>query len=342
MTGEESLIAQLVEAFGGTGRAEVGIGDDAAVLEAPGKLVVTTDLLIEGVDFTRAIPLELIAAKSLAVNLSDLAAMGASARSFVLSVGLPADLLASFGRFASGLADAARRWDVSLVGGDLSAARDLTISITAFGELAPGGEPLLRSGAKPGEGLFLSRPIGGAAAGLHLLQRGWSLDRSGRVGPPPDLTADAGYAQKEFAESAVRRQVAPEPECELGPLLALSGVTSCIDISDGLSTDLHHLCAASGCGALVEWRRIPRFSDIESLGFSLGIDSERAVLHGGEELALLFTSHRGESELSAALRRPVYRIGRMTGSGRVVLERGDAEVELRAEGWDHFAPGGGV
>ncbi len=336
MTGEESLIAQLVAAFGGTGQAEVGIGDDGAVLRAAGRTVVTTDLLVEGVDFTRAIPIELVAAKSLAVNLSDLAAMGAYARSFVLSVGLPEDLVPSFRAFATALADAARRWRVSLVGGDLSRARDLTISITAFGELPEGSAPLLRNGARAGDALFLSRPVGGAAAGLHLLGRGWSIARDGSVAQPADLAAAAGFAQKEFAASAMRRQAAPEPEVDLGPLLAAAGATSCIDVSDGLSTDLHRLCGASGCGARVEWPRIPRFPDIESLGFSLGVNAESAVLHGGEELALLFTSRRSESELSTALRRPVYRIGRMTEEKRVVLEKGDVEVALRAEGWDHF------
>jgi thiamine-monophosphate kinase len=336
MRGEDSLIAQLISAFGGTGRAEVGIGDDAAVLATPGRLVVTTDLLIEGVDFTRAIPLEAVGAKSLAVNVSDLAAMGSFARSFVLSVGLPGDLVDSFGRFAVGLANAAQRWNISLVGGDLSASRDLTVSITAFGELPPGTEPLLRSAARAGDALYLSRPVGAAAAGLHLLQRGWSFDASRRVISPPDLPRDPGYAQREFAQSAIRRQASPEPEWDLGPQLAQAGVEACIDVSDGLSTDLHRLCRASGCGAVVQWARIPRFPDIESLGFSLGVDVERAVLHGGEELALLFTSRRSESELSGALRRPVYRIGRMTEGSAVVLEKDDGEVELRAEGWDHF------
>lgn len=336
MTGEESLIALLIDAFGGTGVAEVGIGDDAAVLRASERMVVTADLLVEGVDFTRAVPIEFVAAKSLAVNLSDLAAMGSHARSFVLSVGLPEDLVPSFRAFATALADASRRWGVSLVGGDLSRSRDLTIAITAFGELAGGSAPLLRNGARGGDGLFLSRPIGGAAAGLHLLERGWSIERDGRVAPPRDLPADPGFAQKEFAASAIRRQVSPEPEADLGPRLGTAGATACIDVSDGLSTDLHRLCGASGCGARVEWPRIPRFPDIESLGFSLGVNAERAVLHGGEELALLFTSRRTESELSSALRRPVYRIGRMTDERRVVLETGDVEMELKAEGWDHF------
>ena len=195
---------------------------------------------------------------------------------------------------------------------------------------------MLRNGARPGDGLFISRPVGGAAAGLHLLQRGWSFDDAGRAIAPDDLPTEAGYAQKEFAGSAMRRQAAPEPEVELGPQLAAAGASACIDVSDGLSTDLNRICRASGCGAVVEWARVPRFPDIESLGFSLGVDPVRAVLHGGEELALLFTSRRTESELSAALRRPVYRIGRMTEGARVTLEKEDGESELRAEGWDHF------
>jgi thiamine-monophosphate kinase len=290
-------------------------------------------------DFPRSIPLDAIAAKSLAVNVSDIAAMGARARAFVLSVGLPEDLVHSFREFARGLAEAAARWNVSLVGGDLSGARDLTVSITAFGDLASRARPLLRSGARAGEFLYLSRPVGGPAAGLHLLRRGWSFGAGGRAVPPADLPAVPGYAQIEFAQSAMRRQAMPEPEWELGAELVEAGVGACIDVSDGLSTDLHRLCRASTCGAIVEWSRIPRFPDIESLGFSLGVDAERAVLHGGEELALLFTSRRTEADLSAALRRPVYRIGKMTERARVTLERDGAERDLHPEGWDHFDRG---
>ncbi|MGH9457517.1 MAG: thiamine-phosphate kinase [Thermoanaerobaculia bacterium] len=330
-------MARIRAAFPPAG-AVVGIGDDAAVLAPRGRIVVTTDLLLEGVDFTAAVPLGFVAEKSLAANLSDLAAMGARPRWFVLSIGCPRERLRELETFVDALARASGRWRVGLVGGDLSSARDLTISIAAIGELDESVDPLLRSGGHAGDAVFVSRPLGGAAAGLHLLRRGWTIDAAGAVRPPADLPVTPGFAQKEFAQSALRRQVAPEPESDLGVALAAGRLaTACIDVSDGLSTDLHRLCEASGCGAVVEWERVPRFPDIEGAGFSVGVvDPERAVLHGGEEFALLFTSSRREGELSSMLGRPIYRIGRLTTDAGVRLVRDGVEGELAAEGFDHF------
>ncbi len=180
--------------------------------------------------------------------------------------------------------------------------------------------PLLRSGARAGDRLYVSRPIGGSAAGLTLLGK--------------DVKA---YAQREFIESAIRRQVDPEPEVELGMALArIEEVTSCIDISDGLSTDLHHLCEASHCGAEVEKERIPVFPDLLAYGGRLGINVKDAVLHGGEEYALLFTSTLRESDLSTRLGRPVYAIGRMTKKREVILKDDGVPSALEPRGWDHF------
>lgn len=336
---EEDLVARFVAALG-SGEARVGIGDDAAVLDIRGPLVVTTDLLVENVDFRRHVPLRFVAMKALAANVSDVAAMGARAESFVLGLALPPELLDSIDGFIEGLADAAKRWKVSLIGGDLSSSTEMTVTITAFGKFAEGASPLLRSGANPGEHLFVSRALGGAAAGLVLLERGWRITESGDAKPPADLPGEVGYAQREFAASAIRRQVAPEPEAELGDALARSGaVTACIDISDGLSTDLHRLCRASGVGAVIEQERVPRFPDLDGAGFSLGIDPDKAVLHGGEELALLFTSRRREAELSRALGRPVYRIGTITASAGVALQSPSGAVDLPPQGFDHFSRG---
>lgn len=334
---EEQLIAKLMAAFGG-GTARVGIGDDAAVIDTRGPMVVTTDVLVENVDFRRHVPLRFVAAKALAANVSDVAAMGALAETFVLGLAVPSDLLGSIDGFIEGLADAARRWRVSLIGGDLSSATEMVVAITAFGRFSEGASPLLRSGAKPGESVFVSRALGGAAGGLALLERGWRISDAGEIAAPEDLPGAVGYAQREFAGSAIRRQVAPEPEVELGDALARSGaVSSCIDISDGLSTDLDRLCRASGVGVTLEWERIPRFPDLDGTGFSLGIDPEAAVLHGGEDLALLFTSQRQESELSRLLGRPVYRIGIATATGRVVLQRESGALDLPPGGFDHFS-----
>jgi len=295
-------------------------GDDAAVID---DRVITNDMLVEDVDFTRAIPLEFIARKSLAVNLSDLAAMGAHPEWAMVALGIPQWVDAR--AFIDRIADAASAHHIEIIGGDLSRAEKFVVSITAAGRVS---RPLLRSGARRGDRLYVSRPLGASFAGLHLLQNGWSIAANGDVSAPPDVA----YAQREFGAAAIRRHVDPEPEVALGiALSSIAEVTSCIDISDGLSTDLHHLCESSQCGAIVERDRIPLFPDLLSNAGPLGIDTAQAVLHGGEEFALLFTSSLRESELSSRLGRPVYGIGRIT--ERDVLLDGKP---LEPQGWDHF------
>ncbi len=306
---ESELIARLRRLF-------PRIGDDAAVI---GEEILTTDMLVEDVDFTRAIPIEFVARKSLAANLSDLAAMGATPLHAVVALGVPPWL--DIEAFMTAMADAAKKYGIEIVGGDLSRAEKLIVSIAAVGRAK---RPLLRSGAKKGDRLYASRPLGASETGLQLLQRGWFPD------PPGDLP----YAHREFASAVIHRHIDPEPEVALGIKLAtIDEVTACIDISDGLSTDLHHLCDASGIGAEVERDRIPLFPDLPGAGAALGIDVRHAVLHGGEEFALLFTSSMRESELSGRCGRPVYAIGRMVAERGVWID-GDP---LPAGGYDHFA-----
>lgn len=330
---EKTIVDRIRASFMG-GRARVGIGDDAAVLDLGPGTVVTSDALVENVDFTRAIPPAFIGAKSLAVNLSDLAAMGAAPHSFVATLAAPPWLVERIDELIEGLAEAAGTNDIELVGGDLSGSTLAFVSITAFGTLE--GRPLLRSEARPGDRIFVSRPLGGSAAGLELLGRGWAIERSGSVVVPPGIRA--GFEQRAFAEAAIRQHVDPRAERALGPALArLAEVHSCIDVSDGLSTDLRRVCDASGVGAVVEWERIPAFDDLDTIGRSL-VDPDHATLHGGEELALLFTADARESELSAKAGRPVFQIGRIDGeTGSVRLEREGVRNELQAGGFDHFA-----
>jgi thiamine-monophosphate kinase len=299
---ERDLIRRIRELFP---RA----GDDAAII---GNQVITNDVLVENVDFTRAIPPRLIARKSLTINLSDIAAMGGRPQYAIAAIGSSVEEDAA--TIIEELAIAAKENGVEVVGGDLSRSEILFISITLIGEAT---QPILRSGAKRGDRIYLSRPIGGSAAGLSLLQRG---------------TEGADYAEREFIESAKRRHLEPEAEVALG--MKLVGVaTSCIDVSDGFSTDLHHLCDASNVGALIAGDRIPAFADLPRFGPRLGINVRDAVLHGGEEYALLFTSAMRESELSARVGRPVYAIGRITEERGVRI---NAEI-LEPHGFDHFA-----
>jgi len=299
---ERDLIARIATLFPRT-------GDDAAVI---GNQVMTNDVLVEGVDFTRDVPLQLIARKALIVNLSDIAAMGGNPLWALVAIGAPDEAIAA--AMVEALAVTAMEQHVEIIGGDLSRAAQIFISITIIGEAA---RPMLRSGARKGDRIYLSRPIGGSAAGLSFLQRG---------------TVGADYAQREFIESAKRRHLEPEAEIALGLKLAGSA-TSCIDLSDGLSADLGHLCAASGTGASIESARIPVFPDLPRYGPPLGINVVDAVLHGGEEYALLFTSSLRESELSTLAGRPVYAIGRMTEETGVRVN-GEA---LKPGGFDHFA-----
>jgi thiamine-monophosphate kinase len=312
---EAQLVARVRELF------STRIGDDAAIV---GDQVLTTDMLVEDVDFTRATPLRFVARKSLAVNLSDLAAMGARPTIALLALALPPWALEGIDGMLTAYAEASKEYAIEIVGGDFSRAEKLTIAVTAVGRVET--RPLLRSGAKPGDRIYVSRPLGAAAAGLAL---------QSKIQNPK---SKIGYAEREFVEAAIRRHMDPEPEVALGIALAgVSEVTACIDISDGLSTDLHHLCDASGCGAEIEKERIPVFADLQTHGPKLGIVVRDAVLDGGEEYALLFTSSLRESEMSVRLKRPVYAIGRMTSAREVVLKDDGVARPLLARGFDHFA-----
>ena len=303
---ENDLVGRVRELF------SQRIGDDAAIV---GDQVITTDMLVEDVDFTRAIPIRAIGRKSLAVNLSDIAAMGARPSHAVVAIGLAGWAEDSVDQLLIAMSEAAKEWRVEIVGGDFSRADKLVISVAMVGVLET--RALLRSGAKAGDRIYVSRPIGGSAAGLALLQKG----------------PGQSFLQREFAESAIARHIDPEPEIDLGLALAkIPEVTACIDISDGLSTDLHHLCDASHCGAEIERERIPIFPGL----LESGLRAQDLVLHGGEEYALLFTSSLRESELSTRVKRPVYAIGRIT-AARDVLLNGQP---LEARGWDHFTRGG--
>ena len=306
---EAQLVARARELFSNR------IGDDAAVVDSQ---VFTADMLVEDVDFTRTIEPRFIARKALAVNLSDLAAMGAEPSYALLSLALPPWALEHADELLTSFAEAAKQHRIEIIGGDFSRADKLTIAITAVGRVVT--RPLLRSGAKPGDRIYLSRPIGGSATGFFLLGK--------------ELLS---YAEREFAESAIRRHIDPEPEVALGIILArIDQVTACIDVSDGLSTDLHHLCDASNCGAEIERERIPIFPDLLTFGPRLGIRVSDAVLHGGEEYALLFTSSVRESEMSRVAGRPMYAIGRLTRDRGVVLKEEGVARPLEARGWDHF------
>lgn len=326
--GEFGLIDRIRARFPQPAPPELGIGDDAALLTpSPGmQLVVSTDLLAEGVHFERSFgQLRLLGRKSLAVNLSDLAAMGAKPRWFFLSLAIPARFpLDQIEAFLDGLAEQAADHGVLLAGGDTCGSKSgLVISVTIMGEQRP-ALLLQRSGARPGDDIWVSGTLGDSALGLQLLLA--SADKKG----------DAA------AECVVSRHLDPTPRCGLGQALAEAGLASAmIDVSDGLLADLGHLCHQSGCGAEIELRQIPRSASFDVVTAGESSLPWHLVVAGGEDYELCFTAPpaRRDAILKTANSAgiPVTVIGKVTDSGRVVAHLPDGSIfQPSASGYTHF------
>ena len=239
-----------------------GIGDDAAVLKSSlgADVVVSADLLIEDIDFRRDTTLPaLLGHKALAVSLSDIAAMGARPRWSLLSIGVPQDEWeAGFpDQFYEGFFRLADRYGVKLIGGDLSRAPEkIVIDSIIIGECLPGRE-VFRSGAQPGDQIFVTGFLGDASAGLRLIERGARLHLETAIQSGHTATADLSSDQNSI-DHLLLRQLRPEPRVGWGLLIGGKQLaTAMIDISDGLSSDLNHLCDESKVGALVDAARIP-------------------------------------------------------------------------------------
>jgi thiamine-monophosphate kinase len=313
-----------------------GIGDDAAVIRTlAGKdTVVTTDLLVEDIDFRRAAaPADLLGHKALAVSLSDIAAMGARPRWALLSIGVPQDVWNSdfVDRLYDGILELAQRYDVKIIGGDISRTPEkIVIDSIVVGECSPGFS-VFRSGAKPGDQLFVTGTLGGAAAGLRLIDRGvhW---------PEQISTADS-----HSLERLLVRHLRPEPRVGWGLVLGQERLASAlIDVSDGLSSDLAHLCKESSVGALVESSHIPIDSFVAELCGRRALDPLMLALHGGEDFELLFTVRR--ENVPRLPRRvdgvSVTHIGEIkeTSEG-IKISEGARVWQLDPGGWEHFRKG---
>jgi thiamine-monophosphate kinase len=317
MPSEFELIARYFErpARG----ALLGVGDDAALVRpGPGmELAVSTDMLLEGRHFSVGADPRALGHKALAVNLSDMAAMGATPRWALLAIALPAADERWLAGFTQGLFGLADRFAVDLIGGDTTQG-PLTIAITILGEV-PDGLALFRAGARPGDDVWVSGALGGAALALAA--------RSGRARLAPVQ-----------AESAGRRLDAPEPRVELGE--RLRGIaTSAIDISDGFAGDLRHVLGRSAVGALVHYGRLPKAPEFAGLADD---QLERdCVLSGGDDYELLFTaaqSSRGEIEaLGADLGLPLTRVGVIQPGDKLVLLDASGAPMACGGGYDHFA-----
>ncbi len=316
----------------------VGIGDDAAVVVVPprAQVVLTTDLLTDGIHFqSRYTPGFLLGRKALAVNLSDVAAMGAVPHSFVFSVGLPRRTPPAYARdLARGIAGQARRFGVTLVGGDTCAARALFVSVALLGIVEP-GRAVRRSGARPGDGLYVTGWLGAAAAGLALLRRGERFIRETRP----------GHRLRAAARQVMRAHLDPEPRTDAGRALGSSGLAAAmIDLSDGLAQDLPRLCRASRTGALVEEAAVPVAP--VALGVLGRAGALRCALSGGEDYEMLFAARpqnaRAIGRLAHRLRVPMTRIGQILPPGRGIrILRRDGRYQPLHEierGFEHFPP----
>ncbi len=298
--------------------AVVGVGDDAAVLPAPdGRVVASTDLLIEGRHFRRDwSPALDIGIKAAAQNLADIAAMGAQPRALLFGLAVPGELPAAWVLdVARGLVAECERAGATVAGGDVTSADTVMLAITALGSLA-GRAPVTRAGARPGDRLAVSGRLGWSAAGLALIESG----HAGGV-------ATAGNLRPELAELVLAHQ-RPQPAYEAGPQAAAAGASAMIDISDGLVQDLGHVAAASGVCLDVQSASLPVPAELEIAGRELGADPLDWVLTGGEDHALAATFGAGE-QMPAGWTV----IGSVrAGVGLLV----DSAPWQSPGGWDHF------
>ena len=269
--GEFGLIARLTGDLELGPGVEVGVGDDAAVL-APTpehRLVVTTDVLVEGLDFTAKLSEpEDWGWKAVVANLSDLAAMAAEARWLVLALTVPeATPVPTLERVYAGVREACLAFEVALVGGDVSAGPALSLAVTAHGEAE---RPVLRSGARPGDRLAVTGPLGAAAAGLALLQS-------------QDPAATELLERNPALATAHRR---PQPALTMGVALARAGATAMIDVSDGLAGDALHLAESSRVGVEIHDATVPLAPGVPETASLLGLDPLDLALGGGDDFVL--------------------------------------------------------
>lgn len=320
--GEFEIISRYFAGRTARGDVVLGIGDDAALLQVPAdrRLVAAMDTLVEGVHFPAGTAARCIGHRALAVNLSDLAAMGAEPAWALLSLSLPESDPDWLQAFASGFHDLARRYNVALVGGDtVKGPLVITVQVMGFieADLA-----LTRGGARPGDLVYVSGIPGEAAAGLAVIQRQLQGGEAGEI--------------------LRHRFNSPEPRVGLGRALRRLA-SAAMDVSDGLLGDLGKLCDASGCAAQLDLDRLPMSSSMPELFDAAAV--ERFALSGGDDYELLFTVAAGRvpefEALCGNLEPACTCIGRMTqrepGQPVVQCLRGGRPVTVATSGYDHFA-----
>ncbi|MGQ9787984.1 MAG: thiamine-phosphate kinase [Candidatus Hadarchaeaceae archaeon] len=320
--GEKAIIETAKKRFRKGKQIRVGIGDDAAAIDLSGKkcLVVTTDMLVASTHFPAEIKPEQMGKKSVIVNLSDLASMGAKPLGLVFCVALPRELdLEVVDRIMRGMESAAREYDTYIVGGDLDEAEEITIAGSAFG-LADKSKLLKRSGACKGDLLAVTGDLGAASAGLKIIM---------------EKTTVRGY------EELVRAQLEPRARVKEGMVLAKSGhVKAAIDISDGLAASLWHLSRESGAKIIIDKEKLPVHDLVKKFSEQYGYDIDDFVLYGGEDFELIFTTKaRYWERVKLALNRigtKVTAIGRVIEGSGVFIKSEEKIDELEDRGYEHF------
>jgi thiamine-monophosphate kinase len=329
---EDELIAVITRLLSGdTPGVVVGVGDDAGVLATSvGQPVLTTDLLLEGVHFERpTISAHDLGAKAVTVNVSDVAAMGASPRAALAAIGVPAQIETSWVvELVGGMREACTEHAMALVGGDTNAAEAVVVSVAVLGEVAP-GRAVRRDGARPGDAIVVTGSLGGAAGGL-------ALSRA-------DAATTATALSRPWGRRLLDALTRPVARVGEGQILARSGAHAMIDLSDGLAKDLSRVCSASGVGARVELGSVPISEALRDGADALGVDALELALTGGEDYELLATM--SEDDADAARRALDDRFGVtltvvgtiIDGDGIVAARPDGGEAPLEPRGWDHFA-----
>ena len=310
----------------------LGVGDDAAIIDHFGKqTVISTDLLVEGVHFDLAYtPLKHLGYKSVIVNLSDIYAMNATPTQIVLSVGISNRFsVESLDEFYEGVYAACEKYGVDLVGGDTtSSQKGFIISITAIGEVAP-DKFVKRSTARKGDLLCVSGDLGAAYIGLLFLEREKKIFLES-PGVQPDLEGEA---------YVIGRLLKPEARKETIQFLASNNITptAMMDISDGLSSEILHICKDSNLGCVLYEDKIPVAEETKKAAFKFEIDPTACALSGGEDYELLFTIPPEEYE-KLVLNEEISVVGYMTApeEGAHIITRGGNRHAITAQGWNHL------
>jgi thiamine-monophosphate kinase len=312
----------------------LGVGDDAAVIDHFGKqTVITTDLLIEGVHFDLAYtPLKHLGYKSVIVNLSDVYAMNAVPTQITMSLGISSRFsVEALDEFYEGVYIACNKYGVDLIGGDTTTSqKGFIISVTAIGEVTP-DKFVKRSTAQKGDLLCVSGDLGAAYVGLLFLEREKKIFTES-PGVQPDLEGESYVIGKMLKPEARKDIVEFFAQQEIMP-------TAMIDISDGLSSEILHICKQSNLGCVLYEEKIPVHEEMKKAAFKFEIDPTACALSGGEDYELLFTIPQSEYE-KLVLNEQISVVGYMTEAeqGTHILTKGGSKHEITAQGWNHLPP----